>query len=463
MKNNSVNEPTAGNGKAARRGAWRAGLLIAAVLQAVFLIWLFGHGRDAVCRRICFPDTGTYVTPAQSILHGGGLPPDMTRTVGYPLFLVVPFWLGGKQYGYHLAIVMQSVLNLLGTLLFWKLLAAMLPQIRTAVLMAAVALFWYAGFGLALNVLSDFLFGFLLLVFLYALWLKRGLWWLAVGASALLAAGSVRPSLGPFLVLLPLLRILVQRRFHYLPKTYIVVYAVAIVISSGVNFALEQARSERCSQSLMEFGMVEAVCSKGIATRSEVTLRIEELAGRPHDQLTRHERDTLARRVFVGYVSRHPLRFMSGVALNAVKYMLSPVEGVVIKVAVADINNDEAYARSPVRGIVLLLGLPIWVLALWPGMARCPETRDLYFFALVMTLYFIGIACSFGGQGERYRFPALPMLSVCFACNLDRLVGWVNSRFVRQRRDGGANGSSDQTGTADRLRRQLVACKVPIA
>ena len=436
MKNSSINEPTAGNGKATQRGAWRAGLIIAAVLQAVFLFWLFGHGRDAVCRWICFGDTVGYTLPAQSILHGDGLPPDMIRNVGYPLFLAVPFWLGGEHYGYHLVIVMQSVLNLLGTLLFWKLLTAMLPQTRTAVLMAAVAIFWYAGFGLALNVLSDFLFGSLLLVWLYAFWLKRGRWWLAVGASALLAAGLVRPSLGPFLLLLPLLKILVQRRFHYLPKTSVAVYAVAIVISSGVNFALEHARAERCSLSFKGYAMQAALFEKGYVTQPEVTLRIEKLAGRPYDQLTRHERDTLSRRVFLEYVSGHPVHFMGGMAVNAVKYMISPIERVVAVVAVADNEHCEAFTRSAVRGIVLLLGLPIWVLALWPGMVRRPETRDLYLFALVMTLYVIIPASPFSAQGERYRFPALPMLLVCFACNLDSLVGWVNARFVRHRCDG---------------------------
>jgi hypothetical protein len=436
MNNNSVNEPTAGKGNATRPEVRRAGLLTAVVLQAAFLIWLFGHGRDAVCQRICFPDTGGYVFPALSILHVAGLPPDMVRTVGYPLFLVVPFWLGGEPYGYHLAIVMQSVLNLLGALLFGKLLAAMLPQIRTAVLMAAVAIFWYAGFGLALNVLSDFLFGFLLLIFLYAFWLKRGPLWLAVGASALCAAGLTRPTLGPFLLLLPLLKILVQRRGHYLPTTSVVVYAVAIVVSSGVNFGLEHARAERCSESYMAFQVHTIVQDTGIGTRSEVTLRIAELAGRPYDQLTRHEWNTLSRRVFIEYVSAQPLRFMRGLVLNAVKYILSPADNVVVKVAAADDEQREAFARSPVRGIVLLLGLPIWVLALWPGMVRRPETRDLYLFALVMSLYFVGFASVIGGGGERLRFPALPMLLVCFACNLDSLVGWVNSRLIRHQRDG---------------------------
>lgn len=434
--NLAQNEPVAGKGNAAQWRGRRAGLLIAAVLQVVFLIWLLGHGRDAVCQRIIFPDTGGYVSPALSILHGAGLPPDMVRTVGYPLFLTVPFWLGGEQYGYHLVIVMQSVLNLLGTLLFGKLLAALLPQIRTAVLTAAVAIFWYASFGLALNVLGDFLFGFLLLVFLYVFWLKRGLLWLAVGAISLLAAGLIRPNLGPLLVILPLLKILVQRRFSPLPTTSVVVYAVAIVISSGVNFVLEQSRAERYSLSFKGYAMQAALYEKGYVIRSEIILRIEKLAGRPYDQLSRRERDTFSRRVFSEYVMGHPVRFMGGMAVNALKYMISPVERVIAVVAVADTEHGEAFARSAVRGTVLLLGLPIWVLALWPGMARRPETRALYLFAWIMTLYVIVPASPFSGQGERYRFPALPMLLVCFACNLDSLVGWANSRLIRHQREG---------------------------
>ncbi|MEI6127157.1 MAG: hypothetical protein WCQ99_11460 [Pseudomonadota bacterium] len=421
-------------GNAARRSVGRAGLLMAAVLQTFFLIWLFGHGRDAVCLRICLPDTWDYVSAAQSILHEDRLPPGMYRSIGYPLFLTVPFWLGGEQYGYHLAIVMQSVLNLLGTLLFWKLLVAILPQIRTAVVMASAASSG-ASFGLALNVLSDFLFGVLMLVFLYASWLKRGPWWLAVSASALLAAGLTRITFGPFLLLLPLIKTLVQRRGHYLPTTSMGVYAVAIVISSGANFALENSRAEHCSESYKAFAMQVAVSEKGIATMAEIALRIEELIGRPYDQLNRHERDTVSRRVFIEYVLSHPVRFMSCIALNAMKYMLSPVD-VVIKMAAADLEHNEAFARSPVRGIVLLLGLPIWVLALWPGLARRPETRDLYFFALIMTSYFIGFGSVFAGAGERLRFPALPMLLVCFTCSLERFVDWVNTRVIRHRHNG---------------------------
>jgi hypothetical protein len=438
-KNNlAQNEPATGKENPTQRGVWRAGLLIAAVLQAVFLVWLFGQGRDAVVRRICLPDTGGYVPPALYILHGTGLPPDMVRTVGYPLFLVVPFGLGGEDYGYHLVIVMQSVLNLIATLLLWKLLAALLPQIRTGVLMAAVAIFWYAGFGLALNVLTDFLFGFLLLVFIYAFLLKRGPWWLAVGASALLAAGLTRPTLGPFLLLLPLLKIFLQRKGHYLPTASVAVYAMAIVICSGVNFALEHSRADRCSEGIRVGSVQATLRDNGIATKSEVTQRIAELAGRPYDQLARHEQDTFSRRVFIEYVSGQPLRYMSRLAFSAVKYMISPVEGVVSKAVAADDEQRDAFARSAVRGIVLLLGLPIWVLALWPGMARRLETRDLYFFSLVMTLYFIGFGSAFAGQGERFRFPALPMLLVCFAANLDSLVGWANARFNRPRRTGGS-------------------------
>ncbi len=363
----------------------------------------------------------------------------MGRTIGYPLFLVVPFWLGGERYGYHLTIVMQSVLNLLGTLMFWKLLKALLPRIRPVVLVTTVAVYWYAAFGLALNVLSDFLFGFLLLVFLYALWLKRGPLSLAVGASALLAAGLTRPALGPFLLLVPLLKIPMQRRSRYLLATSVIAYAMAIAVSSGVNFALEHTRAERRSQSFTTWAILVAVSDQGLATKSEITRRIEELTGRPYDQLTRGERDTASRRAFVEYVSRHPVRFSRGVALNAVKYLLSPLEGVVAKVAVADIDHDEAYARSPVRWIVFLLALPIWILALWPGMARRTENRDLYLVALVITSYFIGFASVFASAGERYRFPALPMLLVCFACNLDSMVGWANSRFVRRQRAGISN------------------------
>ena len=426
----------AGSGNATRRSVWRAVLLFAAVLQAVFLLWLFGQGRDEACRRVhCGADTVSYVTPAQSVLNGAGLPPDMFRTVGYPLFLTIPFWLGGEQYGYHLTVVIQSILNLLATLLFGKLLAALLPQISMPVSVIAVAIFWYVGFGLALNVLTDFLFGFLLLVFFYAFWLQRGPLWLAISAGALLAAGLTRPTLGPFLLLLPLLRVLVQRRFSRLPRASVVVYAAAIVVSSGANFALEHARAERRSGSFKAHSMRLALFDKGIATESEVVQRVAELAGRPIDQLTRREQDAFSWRVFVEYVSSKPACFMRGVALNMVKYILSPVEAVVMKVVGS--ADAETYGRSFTRKLVFVLGLPIWTLALWPGMSRRPETRDLYLFALVVGLYFIGMSsAACGGVGERYRFPAVPMLLLCFAFNLDRLVGWVNSRLVLLQRKG---------------------------
>lgn len=421
------------------REMWRRGLLIAAALQVVFLIWLFGLGREEVCRRILSPDTAGYITPAQSILHGNGLPPDMVRTIGYPLFLAGTFWLGG-QYGYYLTVVMQSILNLIGTLLFWKLLAAMLPQIRPGLVTATVAIFWYAAFGMALNVLSDFLFGFLLLVFLYVFWLKRGPLWLVVGAGALLAANLTRPCLGPFLLLLPFLKILVRRRGGCLSTTSIVMYAMAIVVSSGINFAFESTRAERCSESYKAFAMRVAVSDTGVAPLSEFILRIEELAGRPCGQLTRHERDALSRRVFIEYISSQPLRFIKGALVNATKYMIAPLTAVVT-VATGLFPNAPhpplAFGLVTVRhllmGLALLFCMPIWVLALWPEMIRRPEIRDLYLFTLILTLYFIGIASAFGWQGERYRFPALPMLLVCFACNLDSLTGRVKSQLGRHR------------------------------
>ena len=406
-----------------RRAAWLAGLLIAAVVvQTLLLIWLFGLGPEALRRRISFPDTAGYVSPAESIAHGNGLPADMIRTVGYPLFLVVPFWLGGEQYGYFLAIVIQSILNLVGTILFWKFIVSLLPQIRNGVLVATAAIFWYAAFGLALNVLSDFLFGFLLLVFLYTFWVKRGGWWIALGAGALLAAGLTRPALGPFLLLLPVLWILVRRKNHGLPITSLVAYAVAIIISSVVNFGLENARAMQRSQSFTASAILVAISDQGLASKSEVARRIGELAGRPYNQLTRREQDTVGRRVFFEYVSGHPVRFLRGVSMNAVKIVISPLEGAIAKVAVPDNERGEIFARSLIRGIVLLVGVPIWAFAFWPGMARRSDGCDIYVFSMFVTLYFVGLASAFAGGGERYRFPGLPMLLLCFAYNLDSFV-----------------------------------------
>ena len=197
--------------------------------------------------------------------------------------------------------------------------------------------------------------------------------------------------------------------------------------------------------------MQAALFEKGYVTQSEISLRIEKLAGRPYAQLTRRELEILSRHVFVEYVSSHPFRFMCGLAQNAARYVLWPPESCVRVAAgwtsfnllrpgeiVGGARGQPEHLvlnRIPIHklvlGLLLLACIPIWIIALWPGMARMPKTSNLYLFALVIIFFFIGLASPFSGAGERYRFPALPLLLVCFACNLDSLVSWGNSRSVR--------------------------------
>src|SRR5262245_57183309 len=62
-------------------------LLLVGVAQAAFLIWLFYLQRTNFVKLVWTPDTDGYVAPAQFFLENGRFPPDMMRTIGYPLFL----------------------------------------------------------------------------------------------------------------------------------------------------------------------------------------------------------------------------------------------------------------------------------------------------------------------------------------------------------------------------------------
>ena len=180
------------------------------------------------------PDTSSYVRIAQKLTQRRSLITSY-RTLGYPLFMSLGYMLGGQDYGNYLIIGGQLILNLLFTWGFWKLLERMCPSAPARIRVLLTLFFFWAGLGMALKLLTDFLAAFLFGVFLFGFLFWRSGLSLFVSAMALGLATLVRPTFTFVPLLIPIAAYLVERCTSKLPVLHVVGFVFASLAATGMS------------------------------------------------------------------------------------------------------------------------------------------------------------------------------------------------------------------------------------
>ncbi|MGD0898082.1 MAG: hypothetical protein ABR915_09630 [Thermoguttaceae bacterium] len=399
-------------------------LVLAFLLETIAFFWACSLSTDEFRKQFLGGDTEDYVRVAKGLLISGMPPIGESRTVGYPLFLAACLGIGGEKHGYRFALAVQLCLNMVFLSTFWSFLARIGPHTRLAIKITMAAVFFLAGFGMAMRLLSDFQAALLFTLFLYGLCFGRSRRWGTGTGVSLGLTLLTRPTFLPLVILLPLLPFFVRRFASRVPWSHIVVCAGCGLAAATVGWWQEQrsARTVHAGMSLrwqLAKDWVDEVGFHGEPKSREETARRREafnariaaIAGRPVNALTRGEIDAAAGKILREIVMDHPRAVAVCWAKRFVKSLFVPIEQVV-RVAFAAFDRDDAYVRL-VRGPLFVLCFPLWVLALAPPPKDWKQQWAFYLFTILLVFYDLGInAIGGGAQGERYRFPVLPLMLI---------------------------------------------------
>jgi 4-amino-4-deoxy-L-arabinose transferase-like glycosyltransferase len=142
--------------------------LICAIYFIVSLVFfvLILHGEP-----IFENDTPSYVNTAKHIVKDGffsadGTLPEYNRTPGYPLFLALIYALGGSN---SMVVIVQILLSSLGLYIFYSILIMLKTPKRITLMASAFLLLNTAQYEYSFRILTEFLFGFFLLLAIFFL------------------------------------------------------------------------------------------------------------------------------------------------------------------------------------------------------------------------------------------------------------------------------------------------------
>lgn len=420
----------------ARRGPLIALLVVAALLEGATLVWLGRVDREERLALILADDTHEYVQAARTLIETRRWPVT-TRTLGYPLFLVPGYLAGGEEDGAILSVALQLLLNLGFTALAWWMLERLAPDTGTGLRLVLTAAFFWAAFGLASHLLSDFLAALLFGVFLYGFLFLRSPAALFGTGLALAAATLTRPTFLFIPLLLPVMALLVDRAtlaigwkevgilagFSLAATALSVAHQFSIDGYLGPSPVLTQNLQQTLGAALHDQGRPEAA-------RVEFETEIGRRAGRPFADLTRGEQERQMTRIFREQLAAHPAAILKNMARTSIQYVFAPVESALMRRAVRD--GGETDYMTKIRPILFVLCLPFWLLAIVPPANR-PGRRPFYLLAMLLLLYVVGITAITPMQGERIRLPVLILLLPIVAWNVSSLIPWLARLASRAR------------------------------
>jgi hypothetical protein len=317
----------------------------------------------------------------------------------------------------------------------------MVPTSSTAMRTVATAFFFWAGLGMALYLMSDFLAALLFFVFLYGcLFWRSGTRTVLTGLSLALAT-LTRPTFTLFFVLIPVIGWLVRRCTSKIPTRDLVAYMIFSTAATAISISYQYAfygylgPSPNVAQPIKEtlyYGVVRfnepLVDYESFRTRFEA--EVERRAGRTYSALSPGERDIVAREIFREQWRVHPKEIATNYLTNFLKYIFAPIESIPLRIAELYVGED-GYMRyvRPVLGVVCL---PIWFLSLMPPTAAPRNQKAFYLLVMICLFYIVTLSAIGSGQGERYRFPVLAFMlpiAVWNSASLQTLVAtWKRRR-----------------------------------
>jgi 4-amino-4-deoxy-L-arabinose transferase-like glycosyltransferase len=174
-------------------------IFVICVLYAIISLGLFFlvFGGNAVISN----DTPSYIMPAKHIVSnaffsGNGTTAEYSRTPGYPLFLAIVLMLGGNNIT---VVIIQIILMVIKVYLFYSILIILHTPKKLSFLGSLLLLCNVQSYGYSFAIITEPLFGFLLVLSLYFLiyyiYKKKDSWIYLLFSISLNYALLVRPIL----------------------------------------------------------------------------------------------------------------------------------------------------------------------------------------------------------------------------------------------------------------------------
>ena len=411
------------SGATAKPAIW---LAAAAAVEALALAALYTAGNERFLQIVSSDDSAGYLAVARALMHGQLVA--SPRTLGYPLYLAT---CGVIDPSLHLAIAGQLAVNLAVTVAVFRLAGRILDGAGVRARLVVAALAFVAGFGLALALLTDFLAGACFFGSLYGLlsWRRRRG---QLASAALLAAATLlRPTFTLLPLLLPLIAWLVARVTTAVPRRQLVGMMLASLAATSLSVAY-QYRSYRYvgPSSVVTFNL-EATLHHALAPQQpfdvyrrqlDATIARDADTDAPSPSVAEH----FARARFAAALAEHPRAIVLATATTALKYLLAPVEALPATLARIDRapRTSDAYEHR-LRPLLFLVWLPVWLLAYIPVVGGDRRARAFYLLVMLLVVYVIGLSSLAPLQGERMRYPLVPLLVVLAAA---RVHDWRRRR-----------------------------------
>jgi hypothetical protein len=402
-----------------------------AIIQILFFIWLSSLDHDRFMQFVSSPDTPSYIKIALELTQRGSLIAS-PRTLGYPLFLSLGYLLGGMSYGPYLVIAAQLTLNIVFTWGCWMLLQQIAPAAGTALRVVVTLFFFWAGMGMALNLLSDFLASSFFGIFLFGLLFWRSRVSLLLSGTSLALATLVRPTFTFVPLLLPFAAYLVGRITSKVPPSHVMTFIFASVAATGISVAYQYSFQGYAGPSPVlaknigrTLNSVSTNKKMGKEAYEAFNQTIADRAGKPYSAVSPSEEEKYAVELFMEQFSSRPKDFVVFFINTFLKYLFVPTESLLQRLTVLYMS-EETYHRH-VRPVLTAIFLPLWVLCLWPP-AFSSSKVAYYVFALMFLFYIVGITIINPVQGERIRFPVLAFILPVALWNSDRLFACFSKR-----------------------------------
>ncbi len=408
-----------------------------------------------------FPDSAGYLRPAQELLRSGSFAdsdrPEITRTPGYPVFLVPGIALGRPVL---VTIALQLILSLLTAWLVYRI-AQLLFENEQA---AAAAAFLYALEPLSILytslLLTETLFTALITAFFLCLadyfQRRQAVATLVLAGLALAASVYVRPvsyylPILATLALLPALLLRFKRWKYALQAAVFLAASFAPVAAWQIRNRIETGYGGFSAISDLNLYLYQAAAVRAKVEGlpfQEAQQRMRSFEGHPeHQSWTEAQESQFMRQEGLRVILKHPLVY-AGIHLRGmVRILFDPGSMDYLKLFHSYPRLGGILANIEDRGLVsVVLGLQRSnPLAFWTQLALVVLLLLYYLFVLfglfgkdcvglwgklalvALAAYFIAISGGPIGY-SRFRHPAMPLLCVLAGCGLLSVARKVDRR-----------------------------------
>jgi hypothetical protein len=420
-------------------------LIACAAIELLLFCWLYSLEQDTFRELVWQVDTFAYNRIALQLFEYNRIALQLEetatftsdqRTLGYPLFLYLGYLIGGRSHGIHVVIATQLVLNIIFTLGCWMLLQRMAPTTGIRLRSIVTLFFFWAGMGMALNLLTDFLASFFFGVFLYGMLFWRSRSSVILSGTSLALATLTRPTFTFVPFLLPVAAYFIGGFTSKVPRNHLIAFMLFSLIATGTSIIHQYTADGYIGPSPALTPNIERTIYFSLKahqlTESDYIREFEgeigKRAGQPFTTLTRSALEKYAKEILFEVLVSHPWQIILYLVGNVVKYIFVPVESAAAKLTALHVSGEDYLTY--VRPVLAVLCLPIWLFSLSPPLRYPKRYKMYYLLVLMLLLYVVGLSAMAPRQGERMRFPVLAFMLPVMVWNVHRLHSYLSQGVV---------------------------------